>query len=148
MNMSGFDLRQAQAFQRSFQLPYRRIPRPADGIKRQARPRLAAIALHLEPAQAAVEALGRSASRAAFCAASVAQLSHVAKVERDESISFTRRLTEEIGHPKLREHLASVTTIMKLSDEYDDFEVKLDRIHPRCDETLSLPLLDKDGDPV
>lgn len=38
--------------------------------------------------------------------------------------------------PKMREHLVSVTTIMKLSDEYDDFEVKLDRVHPRYDETL------------
>jgi hypothetical protein len=37
---------------------------------------------------------------------------------------------------------------MKLSDEYDDFGVKLDRIHPRYDETLALPLFDKNGDPV
>jgi len=28
---------------------------------------------------------------------------------------------------------------MKLSDEYDDFEVKLDRVHPRFDRTLELP---------
>ena len=61
---------------------------------------------------------------------------------------FTRRLTEDIGHPKMREHLASVTTIMKLSDEYDDFEVKLDRVHPRYDQALALPLFDKNGDPV
>ena len=37
---------------------------------------------------------------------------------------------------------------MKLSDEYDDFEVKLDRVHTRYDQTLALPLFDKDGDPV
>jgi hypothetical protein len=49
---------------------------------------------------------------------------------------------------KMREHLASVTTIMKLSDEYDDFEVKLDHVHPRFDETLALPLFNKDGDPA
>jgi hypothetical protein len=61
---------------------------------------------------------------------------------------FTRRLTDDVGHPKLREHLASVTTIMKLSDEYPDFEVKLDRIHPRYDESLSLALLNEDGEPV
>jgi hypothetical protein len=61
---------------------------------------------------------------------------------------FTRWLTEDVGHPKFREHLASVTTIMKLSDVYDDFEVKLDRVHPRYDETLALPLFDKDGEPV
>lgn len=58
---------------------------------------------------------------------------------------FTRRLTEEIGHPKLREHLVSVTTIMKLSDTYDDFAVKLDRIHPRYDETLQLPFLGEEA---
>ena|ERR1700710_2034171 len=61
---------------------------------------------------------------------------------------FVRRITEEVGHPKLREHLTSVTTIMKLSDHYEDFEVKLDRVHPRYDETLALPLFNKDGDPA
>jgi hypothetical protein len=35
----------------------RLVPRPADGSSRQARPRPAAIAFHLEPAQAAAEAL-------------------------------------------------------------------------------------------
>jgi len=58
---------------------------------------------------------------------------------------FTRRLTEDVGHPKLREHLASVVTTMKLSDEYEDFEVKIDRVHPRYDETLALPLYDSRG---
>jgi hypothetical protein len=48
----------------------------------------------------------------------------------------------------MREHLASVTTIMKPSDEYEDFEAKLDRVHPRHDETPALPLFDKDGDPA
>lgn len=49
-----------------------------------------------------------------------------------------RRLTPDVGHPKLREHLASVVTIMKLSSDYDDFERKLNDIHPRYGETLSL----------
>jgi hypothetical protein len=61
---------------------------------------------------------------------------------------FTRRLTEDIGHPKLREHLASVVTIMKLSNEYDDFMLKMGRIHPRYDKTLALPLQDNVGDPL
>lgn len=47
-----------------------------------------------------------------------------------------RQLTPEMGHPKLREHLASVTTVMRLSDDYGDFIKKLDRVHPRYDETL------------
>lgn len=47
-----------------------------------------------------------------------------------------RKLTPEMGHPKLREHLASVTTVMRLSSDYDDFIGKLDRLHPRYDETM------------
>ena len=56
--------------------------------------------------------------------------------------AVTRRLTEDVGHPKVREHLASVVTIMKPSDEHDDFASKLDRIHPGYDRTLSLLLQD------
>src|SRR5262245_32605635 len=32
-----------------------------------------------------------------------------------------RRLSEDFGHPKLKEHLASVLTAMQLSDDYEDF---------------------------
>jgi hypothetical protein len=45
------------AFQRRFQLPDRRILRPADGIERQARAGLAAVALDLEPGEPAIDAL-------------------------------------------------------------------------------------------
>ena len=49
---------------------------------------------------------------------------------------FHRRLTPDLGNPKLREHLASVITIMKLSNGYEDFKEKIDRIHPPYDESL------------
>ncbi|WP_313230150.1 P63C domain-containing protein [Sphingobium yanoikuyae] len=51
-----------------------------------------------------------------------------------------RRLTPDLGHPKLREHMASVITIMKLSDDYDDFHGKLDRLHPKFGDTIPLAL--------
>ena len=51
-----------------------------------------------------------------------------------------RRLTEDMGHPKLKEHLSAVVTAMKLSDNYDDFIQKLDRVKPRFSDTLPLPL--------
>ncbi|HGE8410828.1 P63C domain-containing protein [Serratia marcescens] len=41
-----------------------------------------------------------------------------------------QHLTQEIGHPKLREHLSSVVTVMKLSTDYDDFESKFEVVHP------------------
>lgn len=49
-----------------------------------------------------------------------------------------QKLTPELGHPKLREHMASILTIMKLSDGYDDFVEKLNRVHPPYNETLEL----------
>jgi hypothetical protein len=53
---------------------------------------------------------------------------------------YFQRLTSNLGYPKLREHLGSVVTLMKLSRDWGDFEDKLDRIHPRWGETLMLPL--------
>jgi hypothetical protein len=59
--------------------------------------------------------------------------------------TLQQKLTPDLGHPKLREHLASVTTIMALSDDYGDFKTKLDKRHPRYDETMSLDF-DSEGD--
>jgi hypothetical protein len=67
------------------------------------------------------------------------------KAKKDEKKAHLhRRLTQEIGHPKLREHLASVVTAMKLSKDYEDFISKLNTIHPRFGDSLSLDL--EDGD--
>ena len=57
-----------------------------------------------------------------------------------------RKLTPDMGHPKLREHLASVTTVMRLSNKYDDFIEKLDQIHPRYDETIPFDFGDASDD--
>ena len=51
-----------------------------------------------------------------------------------------QHLTPTIGHPKLREHLASVTTVMKLSKDYDDFIDKLDTVHPRYGDTVKMEI--------
>lgn len=53
-----------------------------------------------------------------------------------------RRLTADVGHPKLRELLASTTTLMKVSSTYDEFHALLDRIHPKYGTTLPMPLDD------
>ncbi|MBI2858214.1 MAG: P63C domain-containing protein [Chloroflexi bacterium] len=53
---------------------------------------------------------------------------------------YFRRLTSNVGYPKLREHLGSVVTLMKLSDEWKEFVEKLDRIHPRFNSQLPLLL--------
>jgi hypothetical protein len=51
-----------------------------------------------------------------------------------------QRLTEDVGHPKLREHLASVTALMKASDKWTQFQAMVDRALPRY---KALPLFDK-----
>lgn len=53
-----------------------------------------------------------------------------------------QNLTQNVGYPKLREHLGSVIAIMKLSEAWDDFMVKMDRLHPRYGETIQLPFPD------
>jgi hypothetical protein len=40
---------------------------------------------------------------------------------------FFQRLTDDVGHPKLREHLASVIALMKAADTWDQFMGMMDR---------------------
>ena len=58
-----------------------------------------------------------------------------------------QRLMPDAGVPALREHLASVTTIMKLADEWQRFMNKLDRVHPRFNTTLLLPFNEGEAEP-
>lgn len=51
-----------------------------------------------------------------------------------------QRLTSNIGYPKLREHLGSVVTIMKLSRSWDEFRDNLNKIHPKYGDTIPLDL--------
>lgn len=79
----------------------------------------------------------------------LAELKKVTK--RDEvgrpTHKYFQRLTTNVGYPKLREHLGSVVTIMKLSKDYPDFLEKLNIIHPPFNETLPLALeYDQDKD--
>lgn len=57
---------------------------------------------------------------------------------------YFQHLTSNIGYPKLREHLGSVVTLMKLSKDWDDFQKKLEQIHPRIGETIPLPFEEAD----
>lgn len=45
-------------------------------------------------------------------------------------------LTGDIGHPKLREHLASIITLLKLSKTPSDFKEKVDLIHPKIGQNM------------
>ena len=64
-------------------------------------------------------------------------------IGRDESGRLKKkmfqRLTEEIGDPKLKEHLASVVALMKAADTWPQFITMIDRALPRY---KPLPLFD------
>lgn len=51
-------------------------------------------------------------------------------------------LTQEIGIPRLREHLASIIAIQKLSSDPKDFALKVNQIHPKYRETMQLDFED------
>jgi len=68
-----------------------------------------------------------------------------AKDEKKRKGRFHQQLTQEVGHPKLREHIASVTTVMKLSEDWTDFKSKLDRVHPIVEAGMPEPLWDDDS---
>lgn len=56
-----------------------------------------------------------------------------------------QQLTHETGHPKLREHLSSVVTIMKLSTNWEDFKMKIDTIHPKFGHTIPMNFDEDNG---
>jgi hypothetical protein len=53
---------------------------------------------------------------------------------------YFQHLTSNVGYPKLREHLGSVITLMKLSQDWKGFSHTLDQLHPRIGDTIPLPL--------
>jgi hypothetical protein len=53
-----------------------------------------------------------------------------------------QHLTEDIGHPKLREHLAGVLMLMKYSPDWRVFMDRLDKEYPQFGGNLMLPFPD------
>ncbi len=51
-----------------------------------------------------------------------------------------RRLTREVGHPRLREHLAAVVALMKASPDKEWFMRAINEALPKYHETMRLPL--------
>ena len=56
---------------------------------------------------------------------------------------YHQRLTEDVGHPKLREHLAAVIALMKASTDWTMFTRLLQRAKPKYNTNLELPLDDE-----
>ncbi len=64
------------------------------------------------------------------------------KVGKHRRHKHTQFLTEDFGVPALNQHLATVVTIMRGSENWDDFKTSMDKYLPRHAENLNLPLLE------
>ncbi|NGY06152.1 hypothetical protein G7Y85_15370 [Solimonas terrae] len=53
---------------------------------------------------------------------------------------YFRKLTTNVGYPKLKEHLGSVIAFMQMSKDWADFMEKMDRFKPKYGHTMALPL--------
>jgi hypothetical protein len=51
---------------------------------------------------------------------------------------YHQHLTQNVGYPKLREHLGSVVTLMKLSGNWGEFLRHMNHLHPRWDKTIPM----------
>jgi hypothetical protein len=54
-------------------------------------------------------------------------------------------LTEDVGHPRLREHLSAVIALMKASTTWNHFYPMIERALPRYNTTMLLPLDDAEN---
>lgn len=57
-------------------------------------------------------------------------------------------LTEDVGHPKLQEHLSAVIALMKASPDWKTFTRLLNRALPKLDSNYELPFYDENGLPL
>lgn len=60
--------------------------------------------------------------------------------KQEKKAKLHQLLTQDVGHPKLKEHLASVVTLLKLAKDKDDFSRMLDIVHPKLNNTIPLDL--------
>lgn len=60
----------------------------------------------------------------------------VTKAERKSKLH--QWLTTDSGHPRLREHLASIVSVLKLSKTPEDFKANVNIAHPRYGDTAEL----------
>lgn len=52
-----------------------------------------------------------------------------------------QRLTEDVGHPKLKEHFLKLITLMNSSDDWEDFSKRVDKALPKFEDPKDRPLM-------
>jgi hypothetical protein len=65
-----------------------------------------------------------------------------AETKSEKKARLHQFLTEDIGHPKLREHLSSIITLLKISEDKQEFLALVDKVHPKYNTTYEFDLED------
>lgn len=65
-----------------------------------------------------------------------------AETKSEKKARLHQFLTEDIGHPKLREHLSSIITLLKISKDKEQFLTLVDQVHPKYNTSYELDLDD------
>ncbi|MFY1939503.1 P63C domain-containing protein [Achromobacter xylosoxidans] len=61
-----------------------------------------------------------------------------AATKAEKKAKLHQWLTQDIGHPKLKEHLASIVSILKLSKTPEDFKANVNHVHPKYGDSKDL----------
>lgn len=61
---------------------------------------------------------------------------------------YHRWFTDDIGHPKLREHISNVITLMKASPSWAQFYRMIQRALPKKENTIEMLLESNNGEPI
>lgn len=56
-----------------------------------------------------------------------------------QKIKLFRWLSEDVGHPKLKEHFIALKYLVMESNKYDNFLAQLNRVLPKFNVTMDLP---------
>jgi hypothetical protein len=64
----------------------------------------------------------------------------------EKKAKLMQGLTLEVGHPKLKDHLISIVSLLKISTSPQQFRAFVNQVHPRFGDTPELPFIDSDND--
>jgi P63C domain len=64
----------------------------------------------------------------------------------EKKVKLMQGLTLEVGHPKLKEHLISIVSLLKISTTPQQFRAFVNQVHPRFGDTPELPFTASDSD--
>lgn len=71
-----------------------------------------------------------------------------AATKTEKKAKLHQWLSGDIGHPRLREHLASLVTLLKLSNSPTEWRELVDKIHPRFPNSPQLNFNFEEGDEI